>query len=422
MANRLLLATLCTIFATAALAPSAGSAAPLNATINVNTMPAKIVSTIANVMTDENGKGATIYADLDPRAMRLPETLVARLGELTNAEKNRWEVAIELETTGAGPFYAIKSFAVKSSNTHLTTGFNMPDTEFRPLQFDDYSNIQKLFRSVFPYKANDYNVDDNCFNRAHYWSRMHQVTAARKGTHAGTDKVFILFTKAYQQQYGHRWWFHVAPVVYHGDRSHPIVLDPTFMDGPEKLRDWLSAFDHFTNGNCQRIENMRQFIESSNEPICMYSTVSMFSYTPHDLNNPPTNWRCRDFRNLVNQIPAPNYGSWDDAKNAYVVPEMCGGPAVDPSNPQPPPPTVPDRDENRDENTDPRRDPYAGTTGRIHEASANLRQGPGTNFPIVSSYPRGTTFKVVRNENGWFLVRLPDGTRGYFAGSVFEIL
>nr|WP_241254457.1 SH3 domain-containing protein [Brevibacillus sp. SYP-B805] len=46
----------------------------------------------------------------------------------------------------------------------------------------------------------------------------------------------------------------------------------------------------------------------------------------------------------------------------------------------------------------------------------NLRSGPGTSYDIVGRVQAGERYPIVKREDDWFQIRLPDGTTGYIAG------
>ncbi len=54
----------------------------------------------------------------------------------------------------------------------------------------------------------------------------------------------------------------------------------------------------------------------------------------------------------------------------------------------------------------------------------NLRQGPGTNFPLVGTATRGNPdsepMTVLSQSGGWYQVSLPDGRTGWVAGWLVE--
>lgn len=52
---------------------------------------------------------------------------------------------------------------------------------------------------------------------------------------------------------------------------------------------------------------------------------------------------------------------------------------------------------------------------------ANVRQGPGTSFPVVASVYRGDHLAVTGQEGDWFAVELPGGQRGWVAASLAAV-
>ena len=55
----------------------------------------------------------------------------------------------------------------------------------------------------------------------------------------------------------------------------------------------------------------------------------------------------------------------------------------------------------------------------VNTRSLRLRGGPGTEYPIVSSYPQGTALRVLGKEPAgkWLRVRAPDGKEGWMLGT-----
>ena len=282
-----------------------------------------IITTIAQVTLENGGTSATVFANNDIRSLRATNRDGVVIGDILEAKRNGLEVEIDVAEIPGDTAYAIVRFQIRSQDNKLTSGFNMPDRQFYPINVGSQRGLYNMFHSVYKYDANEYDVNDNCFNRAQFWSRHWQAQNAP----AGTDKVFIFFTQAYQRKFGHKWWFHVAPVAYlNGD---PWTLDPTFLDEPVSLGDWLATFDHFTHGQCQQISTIDEYYANNNQPNCYYIVTSMFNYTPSDLTNRPlTNWRCYDFNRLTSAIPNPgskteSYVPWSQANINELMPDMC---------------------------------------------------------------------------------------------------
>ncbi|MEW6447467.1 MAG: SH3 domain-containing protein, partial [Bacillota bacterium] len=62
----------------------------------------------------------------------------------------------------------------------------------------------------------------------------------------------------------------------------------------------------------------------------------------------------------------------------------------------------------------------AGASGKItvlgSTGMVNIRQGPGTNFPIVSKVARSSQLEYLVQRSGWYQVRLSSGQTGWVAG------
>ena len=115
---------------------------------------------------------------------------------------------------------------------------------------------------------------------------------------------------------------------------------------------------------------------------------------------------------------------------AFPVPTMTETPAATPTaDPTAPTPT-PTPGTNTTTNNNSYVDPNAGlqsynatatqaelngaTTGYVGGDGVNLRQGPGTNYKIISSYPLGKQLSILGSNGGWTKVMI-DGNVGYMS-------
>lgn len=306
--------------------------ARLVAELNVDTLPLEVTTTIARVTLDEDA--INVYANNDVRVLRLDASLRNRLTELFDARRNGYEVALTLVRDEDAETFTIVDFRIVSYENKLTTGFQ-PDRSFAPIVANSVSEVRRLFNSVYAYDSDRYDASDNCFNRAHFWSREHQYQQSLnpRTRGRGTDKVFIFFTRAYTQKYKHKWWYHVAPMIYARDRrdnTRGYVLDSTFLNSAVTLEQWLGAFDQHTDGQCERIETLDEYYDNNHRPVCLYITAAMFNYSPSDLGRRKlTNWRCSDFQNMMRSIPAPGSATrhpnaqWSDPEFEHILPQMC---------------------------------------------------------------------------------------------------
>ena len=305
--------------------------------------PAVIKSTtLVNVIARDD-QSLEVYASKDNRVLTIPADRRDQIASALEAHKNGCEVTIAIEGTslvknliaepcqkaevkvaGAPALERIKK-AIESGE--LPTGYT--SSGYRPINVSSSAEADRYFRLAYPYQASKYDVNDNCFNRAHFWARSIQIDELWEGRNGGTDKVFIFFTPAYRKAYNHKWWYHVAPMIY--VNGNPTVLDPTFMSSATSLSGWLSSFDHHLGGRCKQIGSIAEFKRRSNEVACFYAKGNMYTYVPDDVGRSPGNWRCSDIYNMKASIPAPgartghDAGGWDGNTNLYIVPETCGG-------------------------------------------------------------------------------------------------
>lgn len=302
-------------------------------------LPREIVTTVAEVLIEEDEQGdlarAVVYANNDIRNLIVRSNNVTEIRDLMSARRHGWEVRLTLEVErdkNLIPTWEVTSVEILSRENQLSdTVLRTPRTPFSPIVAKNSREVNQLFNSMYHYDSNSYDVNDNCFNRAQYWSRTQQFIQEEKGVeNSGTDKVFIFFSRAYTSKYNHNWWYHVAPVIYQGREKSPVVFDSTFLGRPVSLERWLQAFDQYTDGNCKKIESIDEFYRNSLEPICMYIVASGFNYVPSDLGRRKLqNWRCRDFKSVMRDIPAPgahtsNPGAlWSDEEFSYLLPSNC---------------------------------------------------------------------------------------------------
>lgn len=64
----------------------------------------------------------------------------------------------------------------------------------------------------------------------------------------------------------------------------------------------------------------------------------------------------------------------------------------------------------------------SGKTGVVSTPSgANLRTGPGTDYERVATVAYNTRVEIVANRDGWYEVKLADGTKGWILGQLIEL-
>ncbi|MFZ5942766.1 MAG: SH3 domain-containing protein [Bacillota bacterium] len=51
----------------------------------------------------------------------------------------------------------------------------------------------------------------------------------------------------------------------------------------------------------------------------------------------------------------------------------------------------------------------------------NVRKGPGTNYAVIGQAKAGAKLTILKSENSWYLVKLPDGKQGWVANWLVEV-
>lgn len=183
---------------------------------------------------------------------------------------------------------------------------------YEPTQVPDYDLAFELFDEVFAFERS--NNSDNCFNRAHYWSRSFEMKGYKSG------KIFLFFTEEYRRRVEGRWWFHVAPwLPVRGEGQ--LVLDPTFLEEPYTISEWLEHFTPRRRSACSSTESYSRMDLSDRSKDCIYIKSTMYHWVPDDLEDRMDNWRCYDFRVLQQALPRPFGRSWSALRG--FVPEDC---------------------------------------------------------------------------------------------------
>lgn len=307
-----------------------------------NRLVSNVDTTIAGLKVNESGEGQiqdmVVFANSDNRRITIDGSKVDEIKKLIAASENGWEVRIKLNLSYDNFGTArnlIESVEILSTENKLTSRGRRSETApVEALVTKSSAETRKVFDLLYKYEERYYDVNDNCFNRAHFWARSTEINQSLNGIDAGTDKVFIFFSDAYQRKFKHKWWYHVAPVIYQGERKTPYVMDPTFVsDRALTLKQWLQTFDGHTSGNCTEISSLDDYYANSDKPVCMYAVGNMYSYVPTDLDYEPLDgWRCSDFRALM-RYSAPGSKpkstsnskniSWTDSSFSEILPTHC---------------------------------------------------------------------------------------------------
>jgi|688.fasta_scaffold318711_2 hypothetical protein len=189
---------------------------------------------------------------------------------------------------------------------------------YSPSVLSSYNLTTQLFNSVDSYTDSD--LSDDCYNRAHYWARTFEVENNIKSM-----KVFVLFTPLYRKENNFNWWYHVAPYVTirGAEGEERIVLDPSYEQSPQAMRDWVFHFASKAN-TCRIAKSLYQYQQEAAQGGCVVITASMYHYSPQDLDpeNPPVGWRCEDLKAVQKALRAPGpYSNWENYRN--FLPDHC---------------------------------------------------------------------------------------------------
>ncbi len=253
----------------------------------------------------------SVLSTLDGRVYSIPGGETAAIALLEAAVRNQSPVRLELsadentilEASLANPQDARlyqDDFTQAGEDTleekllfPLPTGYNATITR-------SDAETERLFQSLTTRTRGT----SQCYQRASYWAR-------HLATHYGTRsmKVFLFMTEAYRTlapprgEPAHRWWFHVAPMIYQQMADGTVeerVLDrgwPRAIPHAPNLNDWTSVFID-TGKQCRVIDSYQSVLDMQADwrrnaagvrrdarhlEHCMMRIVPMYYYQPNDL-------------------------------------------------------------------------------------------------------------------------------------------
>jgi hypothetical protein len=148
-------------------------------------------------------------------------------------------------------------------------------SEFVPTK-TDISQMARIFKNM----NTTWKVRSQCYQRAMTWVYDSYVDDGVQ-----SRKAFLFFTRKYIQQYDYKWWFHVAPLYtfrHPDDRLVDMVLDRTFFDSPETIKDWTDAFIK-SHQECPVVEKYSDYRNNQMTNHCYLMLPPMYYYQPLDL-------------------------------------------------------------------------------------------------------------------------------------------
>ncbi len=173
-------------------------------------------------------------------------------------------------------------------------------TTYRPTIHRSDEEVMRLFQAMTTRTRGG----SQCYQRANYWARHLQHDFGTQSM-----KVFLFHTAAYRSmdpppgEPRHRWWFHVAPMVYQQMPNGDIeerVLDrgwPRTIRGPLDTHAWSNVFID-THKRCRVIDSYQAVLddqaewrrdrrrvrrEAASRDHCLLRIVPMYYYQPLDV-------------------------------------------------------------------------------------------------------------------------------------------
>ena len=135
--------------------------------------------------------------------------------------------------------------------------------------------------SVFYRMRRDYQLESQCYNRAHIWTYEEYRRSAIR-----SNKLFLFFTTRYIRAYNYFWWFHVTPMVYVGGTTPAYwrTLDRRYTSGPLTLRTWTNIF-MYNDANCPIVYKWSDYYYHQSTQYCYLIPKSMYFWQPRDIRN-----------------------------------------------------------------------------------------------------------------------------------------
>lgn len=219
-------------------------------------------------------------------ALDAAEDSILTVSEATAQEARLYDDDYSAQADGTDEFQA----------KHL---FDLAD-HYNPTITNTDAETEQLFQSLTTRTRGT----SQCYQRASYWA--HHMWR-RQGTRS--MKIFMFMTEAYRTlapprgKPQHRWWFHVAPMVYQRLADGTVqerVLDrgwPRTITHPQTIADWTTVFID-TGKQCRIIDSYQAVLDmqaewrrdpravryhARNAEHCLIRIAPMYYYQPLDL-------------------------------------------------------------------------------------------------------------------------------------------
>ncbi|MBX9766540.1 MAG: hypothetical protein K2X47_04645 [Bdellovibrionales bacterium] len=229
----------------------------------------------------------------------------------------------------------------KKRASSVTNPYNT-SAEFNASILATEAQLNELYNDVDPLNEDYMDLMDNCFNRSHYWARSNEIGVTGKNTERverqggqlssraktanfsiHSEKVFVLFTRRYQTEFDHKWWYHTAPTVALKSADERYVLDRSYTDEPMTVEEWVYTFAGHASPDgkikCKRIENLQEYYDQNDTGYCFWiEGLNMYTYTPNDTMSPNSEnqWSCDSLYGVTQGVPYPKLPYGPRPKNA----------------------------------------------------------------------------------------------------------
>ncbi|MEI8347801.1 MAG: protein-glutamine glutaminase family protein [Pseudomonadota bacterium] len=227
---------------------------------------AKDTVSVHELISPVGGDQDYLLLTSDGRVYRLStanQNLVAQVPRLLPGQM------IEIEGRGERTGNQVKSITVLPTRAPLVVKKLKDEEEtppeFTPTDVGTLDQVANYFNGLFRNFGRK-----QCYQRAHVWAHGLWTDYQIK-----SQKILILYTRAYIRHFAWGWWFHIAPYLM--AQNQEWVIDATFTEKPVTTEDWAKQFGKIP---CQVINNYQTFEEKTNEVVCLLRKVPMYYYQP----------------------------------------------------------------------------------------------------------------------------------------------
>lgn len=198
------------------------------------------------------------------------------VGKLKTAQK--YGFAADLKTEGSRLLGADLYYQFHNTDDVNNSAYLTPTTGYRPNNIPSYDFAKAVFDGLY----NKHRWFDQCFNRAHIWSKQ-----MFDNNRIHSMKILIYYTKKYRKEVSKKWWFHIAPMV--SINGELYVMDREFTRKPITADEWESIFTAQIGDKayrCKKIDNISEYYDEENmkNEYCNIQFTSMYYWEPNDMS------------------------------------------------------------------------------------------------------------------------------------------